>query len=578
MRLDSSVAVDMGPAHVRHLPSAQIPSSLGDAWHAIPSDRFAALPQGARLHFGTRAPATLLRLELDVPRTGRWWLVSDLRTPKRFDLRLGQRDVGTFGDAYPFSLRPLKTTDLAIPLHLNAPRETLYAMVSEPYGPCDVRLRLVPEAALAPMVARKAARDAWIVGYMSAIFLVALYLWFAVRERAFGWYVLYFASALMWLVAKRGLGFQYLWPNLPELNAGISLFFAHVVVGAFTLFLVNLLKLQRHHPRQERFLIALALFQFAISPLLLFNALSGWPFRMVETLQAILPLWLLGIIVHRAWPGRDRLARKLLLAFLPLGLAMVYGTLVEFGFTAGGPAAKAMVLTGAALLENTLATLILLQEIRAREKARLNLVRDFHRKVVESSDELARELSHDLHDGVGQQIFALRMKVFAASDSMPPELAASFDERIGDLHNDLRCVSRRLHPPVLRDEGLEQALSVLCADLSQERGTAIRFECAAPLPSLPDSVATHLYRIAQESVSNALRHAQAREIVVRLWSDPGHVFLSIEDDGVGLRELGTEDDGMGLSGIRSRARAMGGFADIARRIDGGTRVAVKVPV
>lgn len=578
LRLDETNSVKVRAGNLSRASALQPAVASSADWTRLPDSSFAPMPTGARLSFGHRAPPTLLRVVLDVPRSGRWWFVSELRTPKRVELRLGRRPLGLFGDDLPFDARPVATTDLSVPLRLEAPRETLYAMVSEPRGPCDVGFRLVPDAAFAAETASKASRDSWVAGYMSAIFLVAVCLWLAVREPAFAWYTAYFAGALLWLLAKRGLGFQHLWPELPWLNAGASLFAAHAAEGAFALFLRDLLRLRERRRTLDRFLLSMGALQIAVAPLLLFDLLRGPVFRAVESIQALLPLCLLATLAVCAWRDRNPLARKLLLAFLPLGLAMIHGTLVEFGIGPGGPATKASIVTIAALVENTLATLILLAEVRSREKARLRLEREFHARVVAAEDETSRDFARELHDGIGQRIYALRMRVFSRRGAIPAEFAGDMDAALGELHDDLRRVSRRIHPTTLRGRGLVAAAAELRDELAANWAGTISF-CADGVPAdLPESVATHFYRILQESLVNALRHSGAGSIDVLLGPTPdGGAFLQVDDDGAGLDAGNTPSPGLGLSGIRSRALALGGTAEIGERPGGGTRIAVRVP-
>lgn len=574
---DTNIVV-VGPEHVRYLTDSAERDISWQEWSHFPIARFDSLPRNGRLNFGNRAPPTLLRIEFQVPRPGRWWLVSELRTPKSFELRLGPRYLGTFGDSLPFSSRPVAIANLAVPLDFTSVRETLYARVAEQRGPCEVKLRLVPDRLFASEVAAKSFWDAGVIGYLFAVFLVAMYLWYVMRERAFGWYVFYLACAVLWLCAKRGIGFQYLWPTWPALNAGISVCLAHLAVGAFVLFTSHLLGFSKHYPKQDRVLKAAALFQFGVSPLLLATWVRGSAMVAVESLQAILPVWIVVLLVLRAWGGKDPLARRLLVAFSPLAGAMIYGVMVEYGLFAGGVASKATVLTAAAILENTLATLLLAREIRMREIGRLELEREFHKRVVEQSDEFARELSLDLHDGVGQQAYALRMEVFAARERIPLDLAESLDDRIGELHADIRMASHRLHPPRLHGRGLAEALADLCHQDMTWSETAVRFEASGSIGVLPDPAATHLYRVAQEALTNALRHAKADEVVVRLHGERGFVSLEIEDNGVGMSVDSEIGRGLGVSGIRSRARAMGGVAEFLDRATGGTRVVVRVPL
>ncbi|QQS03637.1 MAG: hypothetical protein IPK50_15190 [Fibrobacterota bacterium] len=538
-----------------------------------------SLPPGARLSFGSAAPPTLLRIEVSLPRAGRWWLVNELRTPKRIHVWLGEEDLGEFGDDHRFGDRPVRTTNLSIPLDFTRARETLWLRVWEPRGPCDVGICLIPDRRFPQDVANTASANALLLGYMFAVLLVALYVWIAVRERAFGWYVFYFVCAELWLAAKRGVGFERLWPDFPWLNSGVSVFLAHVAVGAFILFLRDLLALNRHLPLQDRLLRAGAWIQFLVSPFALACAFATHSAlrNAYESLQILLPAGLIAVLVQRSLRG-DRLARKILVAFSPLGLAMVYGALVEFGVTAGGPGAKTAVLTIAALLENTLATLVLLQEVRNREKKRLELERDFHARVMERTEEMSRKLSRDLHDGMGQQAYALRMKLFASRERIPSDVLESLDDRVAELHEELRDASRRLHPPLLRDKGLADALRELCETAETDSDIGVRFDSQGDTTALDGTVATHLYRIAQEALTNALRHSRAETIRVHLRHCAAKVMLTVEDDGVGMPvESMHGSKGMGLAGIRSRAQAIGGKAEIRYRAGGGVVVEVEAP-
>jgi len=543
----------------------------------LPDSCVVSLPAGSRLSFGLAAPASWLRIEVSVPYPGRWWLVNDLRTPKRILVRLGERELGEFGEDFRFAHRPLRTTNLTVPLDFTRVRETLWLRVQEPRGPCDVGFHLTPDRLFPAEVANSAFFNALQLGYMFAVLLVALYVWIAVRTGALGWYVVYFVCADLWMAAKRGVGFQWLWPEFPWLNSGISVFLAHLAVGAFLLFLRDLLELRKHLPFQDRLLRLGAWLQFAGAPFALACAFAthiGLR-HAFESLQVLLPGGMIAVLVQRTIKG-DRLARRILIAFSPLGLAMVYGALVEYGITSGGPGAKTTVLTVAALLENTLATLVLLQEVREREKKRLELEREFHARVMERTDEFSRKLSRDLHDGMGQQAYALRLKVFAARESMPPGVASSLEERISDLHQELRAASRKLHPPVLSEKGLEEALRDLCATAATDSDIDVSFQSRGDPSGVDQATATHLYRIAQEALANALRHADADAIRISLEVGASGVRLSIEDDGKGMTvDAMTGSKGMGLAGIRSRALAIGGKAEIGYRAGGGTFVEVR---
>jgi signal transduction histidine kinase len=571
LALRSDARVDLRPEHlgVRSLASQRDTS----AWSEPVPDGFGALPQRARMEFGHAAPPTILRVVLDVPHPGRWWFVSELRTPRLVGVRVGSQVLGRFGEGVPFAQRPVATTDLSVPLDLKGPRDTLYLRVHEPKGPCVLEAHLTPDAIFPDEVQDRAIGNALVLGYMLAIFLVSAFLWIAVREKAFGWYVAYFAAALSWLAVKRGVAFAWIWPGLPSWNDGASVALAYLAIGCFALFLLHILDLKRHHPDIARWLTLAARLEFALVPVAFFCLLE--PNRLalnsVGWFQVILPVTLLAVLLLRVI-ARDRLAFWLLVAFLPLAMGMVYGTLVEFGLSAGGPSIKSLVLTIGALAENTLTTLILIREVHRRERARLALEREFHTRVVERADEYFREVASELHDDLGQRSFSIRMQLFATrGDDEDLELMDS----ISSLHEDLRRLSHRLHPSQLREQGLEPALENLCQEFSKA-GRSVRFRCLHPLEMLDSAASLHLYRIAQEALVNAQRHGKADRVDLTLEVEGRSCVMEVTDNGGGF-EPEEKTVGYGLAGMRSRAQALGGRLEIRSRRGSGTFLKVAIP-
>jgi len=570
LALRSDVRVDLRPEHlgVRCLASER--DTL--AWHEPVPDGFGTLSKGARMEFGHAAPPTLLRVVLDAPHPGRWWFVSELRTPRLIGVRLGPQMLGVFGEGVPFAQRPVATADLSVPLDLKGPRDTLYLRVQELKGPCVLKAHFTPDAWLPAEIENRSTGDALIIGYMLGIFLVAGFLWIAVRETAFGWYLAYFAAALSWLAVKRGLAFAWIWPSHPDWNHGMSMALAYLAMGCFALFLVHILELRNAWLGKS--LRIGAWLEFVLVPVSYFCLLEPHPqlLRPVGAFEVILPMVMLGAIVQRAC-ARNSLARWLLVAFLPLAMGMVYGTLVEFGLSAGGPSIKSMVLTVGALTENTLTTLILIREVHRRERTRLALEREFHVRVVERADEYFREVASELHDDLGQRSFSIRMQLFASRGSGDD---SALIESVSSLHEDLRRLSHRLHPALLREQGLEQALENLCQEF-RVGGRMVRFRCLHPLDDLDPAASLHVYRIVQEGLVNAQRHGQADWVDLTVSVEGRDLAMELSDNGRGF-DPEVAAPGYGLAGMRSRAQALGGQLEIRSRRDCGTLLKVSVPL
>jgi len=147
----------------------------------------------------------------------------------------------------------------------------------------------------------------------------------------------------------------------------------------------------------------------------------------------------------------------------------------------------------------------------------------------------------------------------------------------------VRKKSRLLHPVILDDFGLPQAVAWYTDEFARQHGIDTRFEPDGDLAGLPANVATHLYRIVQESLTNVARHAEASQVDVRLTRDADGIELSVADDGKGppaLNQARGSDGpgGIGITSMRERAALMGGRFEAGRGPRGGLHVVVWVPL
>ncbi len=216
--------------------------------------------------------------------------------------------------------------------------------------------------------------------------------------------------------------------------------------------------------------------------------------------------------------------------------------------------------------------------LREREAEQLRL----EREVLEISEGERRRIGHDLHDGLGQQLTAASMSTNALVGALKTE-APALAERGDDIGRQLReaiaetrSLSHGLAPVALVDDGLMSALGLLAEGTS--RGGAVRcvFECPRPVRIADAEVAGHLYRIAQEAVNNALKHAAPSEIRIGLEQRDGWLVLEVDDDGEGFAESSLPNDGIGLRVMRYRVRLLGGVLEIDSAPAGGARVCCRV--
>ncbi len=195
-----------------------------------------------------------------------------------------------------------------------------------------------------------------------------------------------------------------------------------------------------------------------------------------------------------------------------------------------------------------------------------------------------RALARELHDHLGQVLTALRMDAvwignfLAKRDDDAAERAGRICSLIDDTIGDVRDMAFRLRPGVLDDLGLEEALESLTGDFEKRSEITCLFQ-STTIPSMDDTLATALYRIAQEALTNAMRHSGASVVGVALTMDTDRLALTIKDNGTGFAfDDINEASGFGLAGMQERATLAGGTLDILSEQGQGTRVRCRVQV
>jgi len=241
-------------------------------------------------------------------------------------------------------------------------------------------------------------------------------------------------------------------------------------------------------------------------------------------------------------------------------------------------ACQAEIALGNVLLIETLRAQ--LNEIRASREA----LSQAQRRLLRSREEERARLARDLHDGPLQALIGLNMQLGLLSPQMgDPSGLNEMRVEVRGLLDELRGVCSELRPPMLDTLGLAAALRSLAENWSAQSGVAIRLDLpphGAALPSLPGDVSVNLYRVAQEALSNAAKHAQARQVTIRLANEGGIVSMTIEDDGRGFALPGDLNDlaaqgHFGLAGLRERVNLIGGNLTLESAPGRGTRIRVE---
>jgi PAS domain S-box-containing protein len=205
------------------------------------------------------------------------------------------------------------------------------------------------------------------------------------------------------------------------------------------------------------------------------------------------------------------------------------------------------------------------------------------RKVLEVSDQEQRRIGRDLHDGLCQHLtatmFASKIleEELAKQSSPQATQAGQIAEFVSRAISQARNVARGLDPVKVATNGLMSALEELAASVRTMQRLDCVFRSDAPVLIDDDATAIHLYRIAQEAMNNAVKHAQPKHIEIGLDSSDEKITLTVRDDGVGLPPAPRKRDGMGLQSMNYRARAIGATLEVRRGPAGGTIVTCALP-
>ena len=204
--------------------------------------------------------------------------------------------------------------------------------------------------------------------------------------------------------------------------------------------------------------------------------------------------------------------------------------------------------------------------------------RESSSRVLAAQENERLRLARELHDEIGQTLTAVTLRAEHAAEQSGDEQPefAKLAEIVQRTLADVRRISRELRPGVLDDLGLINALISLCARVSEQTGLRIERKLQGPVPELPPEVELAIYRIAQEALTNAARHARASEISVALACADEELVLCVKDNGRGLPDQLTE--GGGLIGMRERAMLIGADLAIESRPGTGVQVSLRLPL
>jgi signal transduction histidine kinase len=199
--------------------------------------------------------------------------------------------------------------------------------------------------------------------------------------------------------------------------------------------------------------------------------------------------------------------------------------------------------------------------------------------VFEVSEEERQRLSRELHDRVGQPLAALRINLDVLRSRLPAEATPQLDKQaalIEELIRLVRTLTAELRPPELEQIGLAAALRNYGEAAAARYGFAVDVLGAEFAPRLPRAAERALFRIAQEALANAAKHAKAETVTIELEDEAREAIVSVADDGRGF-DAARKAGGFGLHAMRERVEEVGGRLEVESAEGLGTRIRAAVP-
>lgn len=218
--------------------------------------------------------------------------------------------------------------------------------------------------------------------------------------------------------------------------------------------------------------------------------------------------------------------------------------------------------------------------LRESEEARLNLTG----RLIQAQEEERRHIARELHDDISQKLAMLSLELQQLQSRLPAleplrERIESLRKHTSAIVGDVHLLSHRLHSPRLETLGLVATMKGFCGELAEQRNVQIEFTHNRVPDTLPDAASLCLFRVLQESLTNAIKHSGVRHFEAQLEGISGELQLTVSDHGEGFDpEIAMFQEGIGLISMRERVSLVKGTFSIDSKRHAGTVITVRVPV
>ncbi|QHV99356.1 tetratricopeptide repeat-containing sensor histidine kinase [Spirosoma endbachense] len=200
------------------------------------------------------------------------------------------------------------------------------------------------------------------------------------------------------------------------------------------------------------------------------------------------------------------------------------------------------------------------------------------RAMIEGQEGERSRIARDLHDGLGIQLSRIKLFVEAHQDELPVSVKDPLNQFLDEACTETRLISNDLRPYALSTFGLLPALEDLVQKLNLVNKTKLVLDHYGEIPTLGDEASVMIYRVVQELLNNALKHAQAQTVTIQLMVSEETILISVDDDGQGVNFDNLQAKGNGIANIESRIAYLGGQVMWQSEVGKGTSVMISLPM
>jgi two-component system, sensor histidine kinase LadS len=508
------------------------------------------------------------------------WLLNDSSVVKQFDLT---------GDHLPFRTRNMNHAQFVYKINLGSGHLHLLLLVDKRNEQLHLPLNFFTDDAFMVYNRHSNMLQGLLVGISVFILLFTLFLYFNIRDRLYIYYSLYVLMVAGYIFTDFGLSFMFLYPNHPAIADFIRPFTISQAPIYYILFSRALLETKQHFPRIYKFTTWYILFYilcfvlaFAVIPNTGALRVFWLVFMQVLMVVSIIPVFLFAALGYRKkirYSGYIFFASLIFTVSSQVYMQYITGNLPDVLLTRNA-------VTIGFIVEICLLALALSVRFKNYKLHAEELLVELNRRqenifktVSEYQEKEMNRLSGLLHDSIGAGLSSIKYNLEALGDQ-PMSNGSLLKHTINDvstLTDEVRNISHSMSPVILQKKGLMQALKDLIAQYNRTGKIRMHLESIGTLEASAFENELLVYRIMQELMQNAVKHAHATEVIIQLMLEPELISIFVEDNGRGF-DKSEMKEGLGFSQIKGLVTFVNGRFEVDSQVNKGCRISIEFPI